>query len=112
MACFAALVALLFFAIPAQADEIEPESEPAPQAEPEAEPEPEPEAEPEPVPDVVSEEEEEFSEPAWIPSLDVGFEGFSYDVDTTIVNLSDPDPSSRSDTHARVGEPSRVSNRW
>jgi hypothetical protein len=96
MACFAALVALLFFAIPAQADEIEPESEPAPQAEPEAEPEPEPE--PEPVPDVVSEEEEEFSEPAWIPSLDVGFEGFSYDVDTTIVNLSDPDPSSRSDT--------------
>ena len=45
----AALVALLFFAIPTQADEIEPE--PAPQAEPE------------PVPDVVSEEEEEFSEP-------------------------------------------------
>ncbi len=35
-------------------------------------------------------EEQEVSEPAWIPSLDVGFEGFSYDVDTTIVNLSDP----------------------
>ena len=39
---------------------------------------------------MVSEEEEEFSEPAWIPSLDVGFEGYSYDVETTIVNLSDP----------------------
>ncbi len=35
MACFAALIALLFFANPAQSDEIEPESEPAPQAEPE-----------------------------------------------------------------------------
>jgi hypothetical protein len=92
MACFAALVALLLFAIPAQADEIEPESEPAPQAEPEPVPEPEPE--PEPVPDVVSEEEEEFSEPAWIPSLDVGFEGFSYDVDTTIVNLGGVSPPS------------------
>ena len=34
--------------------------------------------------------EQEVSEPAWIPSLDVGFEGFSYDVDTTIVNLGDP----------------------
>jgi hypothetical protein len=98
MACFAALVALLFFAIPAQADEIEPESEPAPQAEPEAEPEPVPEPEPEPVPDVVSEEVEEFSEPAWIPSLDVGFEGYNYDVDTTIVNLNDP--SSRSGTRS------------
>ncbi len=85
MAGFAALVALLFFAIPVQADEIEPESEPAPQAEPEPEPEPVP------VPDVVS-EEEEFSEPAWIPSLDVGFEGFSYDVDTTIVNHRGPSP--------------------
>ena len=81
MAGFAALVALLFFAIPVQADEIEPESEPAPQAEPE------------PVPDVVS-EEEEFSEPAWIPSLDVGFEGFSYDVDTTIVNFLGDNPQS------------------
>ncbi len=87
MAGFAALVALLFFAIPVQADEIEPESEPAPQAELEPVPEPEPV----PVPDVVS-EEEEFSEPAWIPSLDVGFEGFSYDVDTTIVNHRGPSP--------------------
>jgi len=64
---FAALVALLFFAIPVQADEIEPE----------------------PVPDVVS-DEEEFSEPAWIPSLDVGVEGFRYDIDATIVDHSDP----------------------
>jgi len=38
----AAFVAFLFFAIPAQADEIEPEPEPAPIAEPEPEPEPEP----------------------------------------------------------------------
>jgi hypothetical protein len=104
MAGFAVLVALLFFAIPAQADEIEPE--PAPQAEPEAEPEPVPEPEPEPVPepapepvpDVVSEEEEEFSEPAWIPSLDVGLDGYSYDVETTIVNLTNP--SSRSGTQS------------
>jgi hypothetical protein len=84
MAGFAALVALLFFAIPVQADDIEPE----PYVEEELV-EPEPEPEPEPVPDVVSEEEEKFSEPAWIPSLDVGFEGFSYDVETTIVNLTD-----------------------
>jgi hypothetical protein len=90
MAGFATLVALLFFAIPVQADEIEPESEPAPQAEPEPVPEPEPE----PVPDVVSEEEEEFSEPAWIPSLEVGFEGFGYDVDTTFVNLRGENPQS------------------
>ncbi len=79
MAGFAALVALLFFAIPVQADEIEPE--------------------PKPVPDVLS-EEEEFSEPAWIPSLEVGFEGFRYDVDTTILNLRNPDlddPESWSD---------------
>ena len=69
MAGFAALVALLFFAIPVQADEIEPE----------------------PVPDVVS-EEEVFSEPAWIPSIEHGFEGFSYDVEATVMNLSHPDP--------------------
>jgi hypothetical protein len=43
---------------------------------------------------VVSEEEEVFSEPAWIPSLDFGFEGFSYDVDTTIVNLIGGNPRS------------------
>jgi hypothetical protein len=45
-------------------------------------------------------EEEEFSEPAWIPSIDVGFEGFRYDVDTTILNLMNPDlddPQSWSD---------------
>ncbi len=35
LAGFAALVALLLFAVPAQADEIEPEPEPAPLAEPE-----------------------------------------------------------------------------
>jgi hypothetical protein len=80
---FAALVALLIFAIPVQADEIEPEPESAPQAEPEPEPEPEP------VPDVVS-EEEEFSEPAWIPSLEVGAQGFGYDVDGTIVDHNGP----------------------
>jgi len=91
MAGFAALVALLFFAIPVQADEIEPEPEPASQAEPKAEPEPEakPESEPEPVPAVVS-EEKGLSEPAWIPSIEIGFEAYNYDADTTIINLSDP----------------------
>jgi hypothetical protein len=81
MAGFAALVALLFVAIPVQADEIKPEPEPAPQAEPESEPEP--------APDVVS-EEEVFSEPAWIPSIEVGFEAYSVGFDSTIINLTDP----------------------
>jgi hypothetical protein len=75
---------LLFLAIPAQADEIEPEPEPAPQAEPEPEPEPEPVPEPE----VVS--EEGVSEPSWIPSIDVGFEVFDYNIDTTVRNFSNP----------------------
>jgi hypothetical protein len=75
------LVALLFMAIPAQADEIEPEPEPAPIAKPEPEPEPEP---------VVASEDEEFTEPSWIPSFEVGFDAYSYDVDTTIINLTDP----------------------
>jgi len=83
MAGFAALVAVLLFAVPVQADEIEPEPEPAPQAEPEPQPEPEPE--PEPVPAVVS-EEEGLSEPRWIPSIETGFETFDYNVDTTVVN--------------------------
>jgi hypothetical protein len=99
MAGFAALVALLLFAIPAQSDEIEPEPEPALQAEPEPEPALQAEPEPESVRDVVS-DEEESSEPAWIPSLDFGFEGFRYDVDTTILNLDNPDlddPKSWSD---------------
>jgi hypothetical protein len=78
-----ALVALLFIALSAQADEIEPEPEPAPIAKPEPEPAPEPEP-------VVASEDEEFSEPRWIPSIDVGFEAYSYDVDTTIINLNDP----------------------
>jgi hypothetical protein len=76
---FAALVATLFLAVPVQADEIEPETEPAPQVEPEPEPEPVPE------PEVVS-DEEEFSEPSWIPSIETGFETFDYNVDTTVVN--------------------------
>jgi len=87
VAGFAALVALLFFAISVQADEIEPEPDPAPQAKPEDEPGPE--AEPESVPDVVSEKERSL-QPAWIPSVELGFEAYSYDVDTTIINLSDP----------------------
>jgi len=104
MAGFAVLVALLFFAIPVQADEIEPEPEPAPQVEPEPEPDPEPE----PVPDVVS-EEEAFSEPAWIPSIEVGFEAFGYDVDTTIVDLvgdsrhTETQPESPSQLVLRIG---------
>jgi hypothetical protein len=85
MAGFAALVALLFIALPAQADEIEPEPEPEPASI--AKPEPEPAPEPEPV---VASEDEEFPEPSWIPSIEVGFEAYSYDVDTTIINLGDP----------------------
>ena len=87
MACFAALVALLLFAIPAQADEIEPE----PPLEAESAPEPEPQPEPEPEP-IVASEEEEFSEPSWIPSIDVGFETFDYNVDSTVQNLTN-DPT-------------------
>ncbi|MBW2577761.1 MAG: hypothetical protein JRE38_06800 [Deltaproteobacteria bacterium] len=79
------LVALLFIALPAQADEIEPEPEPAPIAKPEPEPEPEPAPEP-----VVASEDEEFPEPSWIPSVEVGFEAYSHDFDTTITNLIDP----------------------
>jgi hypothetical protein len=77
---FAALAALLFFAIPAQADEIEP----APQAEPARRAEPEPVPEPQPVPDVVSEEEEEFSEPAWIPSFEIAFDAGDYDTTSSV----------------------------
>ncbi len=68
MACFAAFVGLLFFAIPAQADEVEPA----------------PQAEPEPVPDVVPEEEEEFSEPAWIPSFEIAFDAGDYDTTSSV----------------------------
>jgi len=64
---FAALVALLSFAIPVQADEIEPE--------------------PEPVPDVAS-EKAVSSEPAWIPSIDFGFEAYSYGVESIVENLT------------------------
>jgi hypothetical protein len=84
MAGFAAFVALLFFAIPAQADEIEPETapkaEPAPNAEPEAKPESGPE------PDAMS-EKQGISEPNWIPSIDVGFEIFDYNTETTVQNF-------------------------
>jgi hypothetical protein len=64
VACCTALIALLFSVISAQAAEIEPEPEPA----------------------VVS-EEEGVSEPRWIPSVDVGFETFDYNVETTVQNL-------------------------
>ena len=64
VACCTALIALLFSVIPAQAAEIEPKPEPA----------------------VVS-EEEGVSEPRWIPSVDVGFEIFDYNVETTVQNL-------------------------
>jgi hypothetical protein len=86
---FATLVALLLFVIPAQADEIEPEPEPeaAPVVEPE--PEPAPVAEPEPEPVVQLEDEGPF-EPNWIPSIDVGFETFDYNVKTTVQNFINP----------------------
>jgi hypothetical protein len=38
----------------------------------------------------VASEDEEFSEPSWIPSIEVGFEAYSYDVDTTVMNFTDP----------------------
>jgi hypothetical protein len=76
-----ALVALLFIALPALADEIEPEPEPEPIAKPEPAPEPEP---------VVASEDAESPEPSWIPSFELGFEAYSYDADTTIINLNDP----------------------
>jgi hypothetical protein len=85
MVGFAALVALLFFAVSAHADEIEPEPEPAPIAKPEPEPEPEPE----PAPVVVSEDEEP-QEPSWIPSIETGFETFDYNIDTTVQNFINP----------------------
>jgi hypothetical protein len=70
---------LVFFAIPAQADEIEPE--PAPKAESEPKPGPGPE------PDVAL-EEEGIPEPSWIPSIDVGFETFDYNTETTVQDFS------------------------
>jgi hypothetical protein len=84
MACFAALVALLFLVIPAQAAEIEPKPEPALRGEPEPPPRPEPE---------LVQKKQEVSEPSWIPSIELGFESFSYDVDTTVKDLSNPPPS-------------------
>lgn len=80
-----ALVALLFFAIAAHADEIEPEPEPAPIVKPE----PEPELEPEPEP-IAASDDEESREPSWIPSLEIGFEAYSYDADSTITNSINP----------------------
>jgi len=80
-----ALVALLFIALPAQADEIEPEPEPAHESGPAHEPQPTRKPEP-----VVASADDEFSEPRWIPSIEIGFDTYSYDVDATIINLSDP----------------------
>jgi len=85
LAGLAALVALLLFAVPALADEIEPEPEPAPLAEPE----PAPLADPEPEPVEVVEDEGP-REPRWIPSIETGFETFDYNVDTTVTNFINP----------------------
>ncbi|MBW2494641.1 MAG: hypothetical protein JRE43_07805 [Deltaproteobacteria bacterium] len=89
----AVLSALLVFAVPARADEIEPEPETAPLAETEPEPAPpaEPELEPEPEAEPVEVSEDEyFREPGWIPSIETGFETFDYNVDTTVVNSINP----------------------
>jgi hypothetical protein len=80
MAGLPAFVACLFFAIPGQADEIEPEPTPIEEPAPKAEPEPEPKPEP------VVASEKEASEPSWIPSIEVGLETFDYNVETTVVN--------------------------
>jgi hypothetical protein len=66
-----ALVALLFIALPAQADDIEPK----------------PAHEPKPA---MASGDEELQEPSWIPSIEIGFDTYSYNTDTTIINLSDP----------------------
>jgi hypothetical protein len=71
MACFAALVALLFPAVSAQAQG--------------------------------DRDEDEVSEPAWIPSIETGVEGSRYDIETTIVNLTDPTSRSGSQT-AKVNQ--------
>ncbi len=61
----ALLFALACFAGPAHAEEVEAESDEASEA-------------------------PEVSEPGWIPSIDVGFETFDYNVDTTVVNFVNP----------------------
>jgi len=58
----ATFVAFLFFAIPAQADEIEPAPEPTAEPAPKADPEPKPEPKPEPVPEPVLAHDGEFAQ--------------------------------------------------
>jgi len=92
---FAALFACGLFALPALADEVEPEtpSEAAPASEAAPEPESEPKSAPESDPQsqseratVASTEKATISEPSWIPSVDLGFEIFDYNVKTTVDN--------------------------
>jgi hypothetical protein len=93
LTCFAALAALLFCVIPAQADEIEPEVEPAGEAEPAPAVAPKPEVEPaqEPVTKAeVAPEAEGIPEPSWIPSIETGFETFDYNTKTTVENRINP----------------------
>jgi len=74
------IIALSWFAQPAEADEIDPDYIDEPESEPE------PEQEPEPDPPLPAEAAHDLPEPSWIPSIDVGMETFDYNVDTTVVN--------------------------
>jgi hypothetical protein len=74
------ILALSWFAQPAEADEIDPDPDYV------NEPEPEPEPAPEPDPPPPAAAADELREPDWIPSIDVGMETFDYNVKTAIVN--------------------------
>ena len=87
LAGFAALLVLVLIGVPAQADEIEPEPDPAPRVEPKLKAEPDPE--PAPVVKKMS-AGDEFAEPSWIPSVEIGFETFDYDTDSTVQNFINP----------------------
>ncbi|HEX9814650.1 MAG TPA: hypothetical protein VGB31_06855, partial [Myxococcota bacterium] len=87
LAGFAALLVLVLIGVPAQADEIEPEPDPAPRVEPKLKAEPDPE--PAPVVKKMS-AGDAFAEPSWIPSVEIGFETFDYDTDSTVQNFINP----------------------
>jgi hypothetical protein len=81
------IIALSWFAQPAEADEIEPDSFYEPEPEPEPEPESKPEPKPAPPPAAAA---DDLQEPSWIPSIEIGLETFDYNVDTTVVNQINP----------------------
>jgi len=82
------IIALSWFAQPAEADEIDPDY--SYESEPEPEPAPEPEPEPEPAPPPPAAAADDLQEPSWIPSIDVGMETFDYNVRSSAENLINP----------------------